>query len=251
MRTMPRRMPTVLLAAAVVVAVVTLTAVYAPASSHPSYPLGKATHCRHSYYKELRLRWVHGRKVAYVDCVWAARPPATTMVSTTTTMAPGPGFVAGHVTAVGDSVMLDAAPDLAADIPGIDIEAVVSRQWDTGIDLLAQLKAEDRLGAVVVVDLGTNGPITVAQFQQMMAVLSRASRVVFVTVHLPPSYSWSRSVNAVLKEEVPHYANARLADFNALADAHPGWFGSDGVHMVIGGPGAQAMARLIAATIKS
>ena len=107
------------------------------------------------------------------------------MVSTTTTMAPGPGFVAGHVTAVGDSVMLDAAPDLAADIPGIDIEAVVSRQWDTGIALLAELKAEDRLGAVVVVDLGTNGPITVAEFQQMMAVLARASRVVFVTVHLP------------------------------------------------------------------
>ena len=250
MRTMPRRLPTALLAAAVFAAVVTLIAVYAPASSHSSYPLGKATRCRHSYYKELRLHWVHGRKVKYVDCVWAARPPATTMVSTTTTMAPGPGFVAGHVTAIGDSVMLDAAPDLAADIPGINIEAAVSRQWDTGIALLEQLKAEDRLGAVVVIDLGTNGPITVAQFQGMMAALARASLVVFVTVHLPPSYTWSQSVNAVLKEEVPHYANARLADFNALANANPGWFGPDGVHMVIGGTGAQAMARLITRTIK-
>ena len=73
-RTMPRRMPTALLAAAALVAVVTLTAVYAPASSHPSYPLGKATHCRHSYYEELRLRWVHGRKVNYVDCVWRRAP---------------------------------------------------------------------------------------------------------------------------------------------------------------------------------
>ena len=45
------------------------------------------------------------------------------------------------------------------------------------------------------------------------------------------------------------YPNARLADFNALADQNPQWFGSDGVHMPIGGPGAQAMASLIASTI--
>ncbi len=49
--------------------------------------------------------------------------------------APGPGFLAGHVTAIGDSVMLDAAPALEADIPGIEVEAAVSRQWDAGIAL--------------------------------------------------------------------------------------------------------------------
>ncbi|MGD0743194.1 MAG: hypothetical protein ABSA31_07920 [Acidimicrobiales bacterium] len=245
MRTFAWRMPVALVAAAALAVVVALTVTDAPASSHPPYPLGHARDCRHHYYKETRRHIVAGKEVTYVECVWLAKPPPTT-----TTLAAGPGFVAGHVTAIGDSVMLDAAPDLAADIPGIDIEATVSRQWDAGIALAVQLKAEDRLGAIVVIDLGTNGPISVAQFQQMMAVLARASRVVFVTVHLPPSYSWYKSVNVVLKEEVPHYANARLADFNALADAHPGWFGSDGIHMVIGGTGTQAMARLITATIK-
>ena len=73
--------------------------------------------------------------------------------------------------------------------------------------------------------------------------------VVFVTVHLPPSYSWWQSVNATLEQGVPMYPNARLADFNALADANPQWFGPDGVHMPIGGPGAQAMASLIASKI--
>jgi hypothetical protein len=162
----------------------------------------------------------------------------------------GPGFVAGHVTAIGDSVLLDAAPDLQTDIPGIDIEADVGRQWYTGIAVVQQLKAEGRLGATVIIDLGTNGPVDVTQFQSMMQVLSGASRVVFVTVHLPPSYSWSKSVNATLEEEVPNYSNARLANFNALADAHPRWFGSDGVHMAIGGVGAQAMARLITSVAK-
>ena len=160
---------------------------------------------------------------------------------------PGKGFLAGHVTAIGDSVMIDAQPNLEADIPGIDVEAAVSRQWDDGVALAQQLKSADRLGAIVIVDLGTNGPVSAQQFANMMSVLSGASRVVFVTVHLPPSYSWSQSVNQMLEQQVPRYSRDRLADFNKLADANPGWFGSDGVHMPIGGAGAAAMAACIKA----
>ena len=159
------------------------------------------------------------------------------------------GFVCGHVTAIGDSVMLDCQPDLQGDIAGIDVEAVVSRQWDAGVALVEAMKAAGTLGSIVVIDLGTNGPVSLGQFQQMMSALAGASVVVFVTVHLPPSYSWWQSVNQTLEQGVPMYANARLADFNALADANPQWFGSDGVHMPIGGPGAQAMASLIASKI--
>jgi hypothetical protein len=163
--------------------------------------------------------------------------------------APGPGFLAGHVTSIGDSVMLDAAPALQADIPGIDVEAAVSRQWYEGVALAQQLKSEDRLGAIVVVDLGTNGPVSPEMFTQMMDVLSGASRVVFVTVHLPSYYSWSQSVNATLRQCVALYPRDRIADFNKLADEHPQWFYSDGVHMPIGGSGAQAMALVIKAQI--
>lgn len=163
--------------------------------------------------------------------------------------APDAGFVPGHVTSIGDSVMVDAEPALQADIPGIDVEAAVSRQWYEGVALAQQLKAEGRLGAIVVVDLGTNGPVTPAMFAQMMEVLSGASRVVFVTVHLPSYYSWSQSVNATLRQCVPQYPRARLADFNKLADEHPNWFYSDGVHMPIGGAGAQAMALVIKSQI--
>jgi hypothetical protein len=145
--------------------------------------------------------------------------------------------------------MLDAQPDLEKDIPGVDVDAVVSRQWDTGVSLVEQLHADHTLGSVVVIDLGTNGPVDVEQFGQMMSALSGVSVVVFVTIHLPPSYSWATSVNATLESQVPRYPAARLADFDALADTHPEWFGSDGVHMPIGGTGAQAMAKLIASDI--
>ena len=63
----------------------------------------------------------------------------------------------GHVTAVGDSVMLDYQAALQADVPGIDVEAAVSRQWSTGEQLLQQLRSEGRLGSVVVVALSTTG----------------------------------------------------------------------------------------------
>jgi hypothetical protein len=174
---------------------------------------------------------------------------------TPTTLPPGPsrqlgpcvaGFVCGHVTAIGDSVMLDAQPDLQFDIRDIDVDAEVSRQWDSGVQLAQEMRADGTLGSIVVVDLGTNGPVDLQQFQQMMSALSGVSRAVFVTVHLPPSYSWANSVNATLEQGVSMYRNATLVNFNALADANPEWFGPDGVHMPIGGTGAQAMARLIA-----
>ncbi|MGA3361853.1 MAG: hypothetical protein ABSD82_07470 [Solirubrobacteraceae bacterium] len=162
---------------------------------------------------------------------------------------PGKGFVACRVTAIGDSVMLDVEPSLQAAIPGIAVDASVSRQWDAGVALAAQLRSQGVLGAIVVVDLGTNGPVSWQQFTNMMDVLAGASRVVFVTVHLPASVSWSQSVNSTLVQGVARYHRDRLADFNRLAEANPQWFAADGVHMPIGGPGAQAMAALIKAAI--
>jgi hypothetical protein len=43
---------------------------------------------------------------------------------------------------------------------------------------------------------------------------------------------------------VARYPQDRLADFTKLADENLQWFGADGVHMPIGGPGAQTMAAL-------
>jgi hypothetical protein len=83
----------------------------------------------------------------------------------------------------------------------------------------------------------------------MMAVLAGASRVVFVTIHVPSVLSWSQSVNSTLEQGVARYPRAVLADFNTLADRNPQWFGADGVHMAVGGPGDQAMATLIKSAI--
>ena len=158
--------------------------------------------------------------------------------------APGPGFVAGHVTVVGDSVMLDYQTDLDWDLPGADVQASVGRQWTTGQTLLQQAKASGQLGAVVVVGLGTNGPITTAQFDAIMSVLAGASRVVFVNVVV--DRPWQDPNNAVLAAGVRRYPNAVLADWYTLATQNPGWLYSTGTHLPIGGTGAQALAAMVA-----
>jgi hypothetical protein len=182
-------------------------------------------------------------------------PPATTTVTTppATTPpalgAPAAGFVAGHVTAVGDSVMLDYQTPLEADIPGIDVEAAVSEQWAAGEEELSQLKAEGRLGAEVIVALSTNGPITATDFANMMNVLSGASRVVFVNIHV--DRPWQDPNNAVLAQGAASYPRVVIADWATLAANNPGWFGPDGTHLAIDGPGAQALASLVATTLSN
>jgi hypothetical protein len=151
------------------------------------------------------------------------------------------------VKAIGDSVMLDAEGDLQHDIPGIQINAAVSRQWTDGEAVLSQLKSVGFLGAVVVVALGTNGPITAADFDQMMTILDGASRVVFVTVHV--DQPWQDPVNDVLEAGAKSYPRVVLADWAGLAATNPQWFGSDGTHLPIGGPGAEALAALIATKV--
>ena len=183
--------------------------------------------------------------------------PATTTTTapatTTTTLPPlgaaSDGLLAGHVTAIGDSVMIDTAPALQADIPGIDVEATVGEQFTSGIGELQQLRAEGRLGSIIVIGLGTNGPFSPSDFAAMMAACQGASRVVFITTHV--DQPWQSEVNAALAAGVAQYPKvAVLADWYGLSAAHPEWFYGDGTHMPIGGPGAQALASLVASKVK-
>ena len=173
-----------------------------------------------------------------------AAPATSSTTTTATTQPPGPGFVAGKVSAVGDSVMIDYQSDLEQQVPGIVVDGSVGRQWSTGEQLLAQQRAAGTLGAVVVVGLSTNGPITDAMFDAMMSTLSGASRVVFVNVHV--DQPWQDPNNAVLAAGVARYKNAVLADWNALASEHPEWFGPDGTHIAFSGPAPAALSKLVA-----
>jgi hypothetical protein len=170
--------------------------------------------------------------------------PATTATTvaptTTTTTAPVP---TGPVTAVGDSIMLDIQPYLAQDLPGARIDGLVSRQFESGIAVVAADRADGTLGNVLVVELGTNGAVTDADFDAMMQAAAGVQRVVFVNVDVPRA--WEAPDNAALAAGVARYPGvAVLADWYSLSTPHPEWFTADQVHL--NPAGAQALAALIA-----
>jgi hypothetical protein len=167
-------------------------------------------------------------------------PVATTPATSSTTAR----AAATSVTAIGDSVMIDAQPSLRAAIPGIDIDAAVSRQVSAGITEIRGRAASGRLGDTVVFALGTNGPFTAAEFQQLVSATG-GRQLVVLTSHCPYC-SWTRANNAMVQASCAADSRCVVADWEALAERNPRWFTGDGVHMPIGGIGAQSYAALVA-----
>jgi hypothetical protein len=153
-----------------------------------------------------------------------------------------------RVTAVGDSIMVDYRDPLKADVPGINVDAAVGRQWAEGESILRSMKSEGQLGDEVIVGLGTNGPITDTDFGAMMSIVG-GTRVVFVNVHT--GRPWQDSNNAVLAHGATRYPNVVVADWAAQAAQNPQWFGADGTHLAIDGPGADALAALVARALSN
>jgi hypothetical protein len=167
--------------------------------------------------------------------------PSSTTSSATSTVPVAP--IPGPVSAVGDSIMLDIQPYLAADVPGARIDGLVSRQFESGIAVVQADRAAGTLGNVLIVELGTNGSVTPSDFDAMMQAASGVKRVVFVNLTVPRS--WEAPDNAVLAAGVDRYPGvAVLADWNAVSSGHPEWFTPDQIHLEPAG--AQALANLVA-----
>jgi len=124
--------------------------------------------------------------------------------------------------------MLDARAALQRAIPGIDVDAVVGRQFSAGIADVTMRLAAGHLGQEVILGLGTNGPIAPQQFDDMMQLL-RGRRVIVVNVHV--ARPWADEVNGVLNQGVQHWPNAVLVDWSTFSESHPELFGSDGIHL--------------------
>ena len=171
------------------------------------------------------------------------RPPSAKKPAPTKVAAPpsAPG-----VTAVGDSVLVDATSSLQATIPGIVVDAAVSRQVSDGLSLLQSMRASGRLGGSVVFALGTNGTFSSDEFDQLVQ-LTTGRHLVVVTAHCGHC-SWVVPDNSMIRSRCTAAVHCTVADWYALAEANPGWFADapDGVHMPVGGTGAQAYARMVA-----
>jgi hypothetical protein len=169
-------------------------------------------------------------------------PAAFAQCGQTITVNPTASPVAGPPPLViGDSVLYDAAKVLAAD--GFAVNAMVCRQMSQGIALL-EAKA-GTLPHLVVVELGTNGPVTRADIEQVLAILGPSRILALVTPHNGVAPEADTVIRAAEGEYRGHVG---VLDWDRYSAAHPGWFASDGVHLG-GSAGINAFAQLIETTL--
>ena len=133
------------------------------------------------------------------------------------------------VTAVGDSVMAGSSQNLKQLMPEAIIDAAVSRQLEPTLSIFSQYKDQDALNQNVLVGLGTNGPFTDKDVDQLMKIIGTKRKVFWVNTYVP-SREWQGSVNKAIKDAAKKYHNIIVIDWYDLASKHPNWFYGDGTH---------------------
>jgi peptidoglycan/LPS O-acetylase OafA/YrhL len=178
----------------------------------------------------------------------AASSPASPASPAAITAAAVPARVTGSsVFAVGDSVMLASAVQLAAALPGISIDAQVSRQVSAGLSIVRHLAASGRLRRVVVFALGTNGAFTAQQMRQLVRAVGPHRDLVLVNTY--EARSWEASVNRVIAAAARRYATVVTANWFAAIEHRTGLLWPDEVHPQPSG--ARLYARTVAAAIRA
>lgn len=146
------------------------------------------------------------------------------------------------MTAIGDSVMLAAAPQLVAVMPGIDVQAEVGRQMNDAPSLAAELERQGRLRPVVVVGLGANGDFEPAVLDRLLAAIGPDRQLILITAH--GDRQWVPVVNQALRTFAEERDNVELRDWDRAA-GNVSDFAPDGIHP--GPQGGTVYAELVRA----
>jgi hypothetical protein len=147
--------------------------------------------------------------------------------------------------AIGDSPMLLALPNLAAE--GYRANARGCRQWPEGLALIRQLKQEDHLPRLVVVALGSNGSVTKGNIRDALDLLGKKRTLGLVTPRETGGGS-SSDADVVREEAKKHKNRSVLLDWVKVSSGHSSWFQPDGLHLTF--EGAEAFAELMKKPLK-
>jgi peptidoglycan/LPS O-acetylase OafA/YrhL len=167
--------------------------------------------------------------------------------STTTTVPPPPPPLGQNVTAIGDSIMVDAAPYLKEMLPGIVVDAQVSEQLYQVQQQVPQLKSAGDVGNRLILELGTNGYYSVTQLDNLLSSLGPMSKIVLVNTHVPQP--WEQAVNQTIATVAQSHPNVAVVDWYNESANTPQYFYPDGVHL--NPTGAKYYATLIVQALEA
>jgi peptidoglycan/LPS O-acetylase OafA/YrhL len=150
-----------------------------------------------------------------------------------------------RVTAIGDSVMLASAAQLHAALPGIYIDAAVSRQMIAGLAAVRGLAQSRKLRPIVVVGLGTNGTVTGSQIRQLRALIGPRRWLVLISTY--EARPWQNEVNSLLAATVRHFPHVLLVNWHDAIESRTSLLWDDQVHPRPAG--AVLYARIVKAAV--
>src|SRR5690606_22241532 len=133
--------------------------------------------------------------------------------------------------AIGDSVMLSAASVLRE--RGYYVDAAVSRQMIDMIPIMEHLGEAGVFGSVVVVHLGTNGPIEPETLNAFLAPLSQVPNVILINNRV--NRAWTATNNTLFAARDKPGDNIIVIDWYSSGGECGGCFAADGYHLNIKG----------------
>lgn len=134
---------------------------------------------------------------------------------------------------IGDSVSLRAVDAFDGVFPHSHIDAEKGRQFDAGRATFEGYIQQNLAGKIVVFALGTNGLVTDAQVDAIMADAGDQRIVVFVNTRSPQP--WVGSTNQAIANAAMRYKNVRIIDWYGHSANRNDLFDGDGTHLSTAG----------------
>jgi peptidoglycan/LPS O-acetylase OafA/YrhL len=160
----------------------------------------------------------------------AAAPSASIQTIPPSTAPPTTVLIDKPYFAVGESVMLGAKPVL--DARGITTVAEVSKGADWELQQIQLAKTKYRITHGIVIQLGTNGAVTQAEYDAVLAEVADIPRVVMMTVKAPKP--WIDGNNEIIRSLPATHPNVVVLDWQARAEEISGHLSNNidgGVHL--------------------
>ena len=133
-------------------------------------------------------------------------------------------------TAIGDSVMLGASPEILKLYPDSVVDAKESRQVRQAPDIIKGLKKKGQLKETVIIALGLNGPFSTDVGQSVLDAVGSDHQIYWVLPY-GNSVTYVNDVTDTIKSLAQSNTNLKILDWPAAAKDHPEWFYHDGIHL--------------------
>jgi peptidoglycan/LPS O-acetylase OafA/YrhL len=134
-----------------------------------------------------------------------------------------------RIIALGDSVMIGAASNLAARLgPGFSMNAKVGRQASEFVEIVQQLRREGHHPNAMIIQMGNNGPLYGEDMEAIQKATSDVGELFLINDHAP--VSWIDESNHALAEAGKDWPHTTLIDWASVAAENEDqlW---DGIHL--------------------